>query len=67
MFFLKKKKQLPLQGAKERDRNLTAELAFFLLNHLMSCFPIIDLIVLMVEKFIFSLSFLLALIYAELI
>lgn len=66
MFFLKKK-QLPLQGAKERDRNLTAELVFFLLNHLMSCFPIIDLIVLMVEKFIFSLSFLLALIYAELI
>lgn len=42
-------------------------LNIFLSKHLVSCSLILDLIVLMMERFVFSLSFLPALIYAELI
>ena len=46
---------------------LNSGLIFFLSKHLVSCSLILDLIVLMMERFVFSLSFLLVLIYAELI
>lgn len=62
-------KVFPLQCVKERKRlKLNSGLIFFfLLKHLFSCSLILDLIVLMMERFVFSLSFLPALIYAELI
>lgn len=61
-------KIFPLQCVKERKRlKLNSGLIFFLLKHLFSCSLILDLIVLMMERFVFSLSFLPALIYAELI
>lgn len=62
-------KIFPLQYVKERKRlKLNSDLIFFfLLKHLVYCSLLLGLIVLMMERFVFSLFFLPALIYAELI